>query len=286
MKKFFMILSAMALSVSLVVSCSKDPKPDDGGSIIDDGGEQGGGSTYNDASLKGSSYVPFILDAETEELLGKGKIAVDYRPDDVNRFLYVWDGTYNKAEEPGTNFYGFGGYTSMTVSSVGWSGAGFFAKKDTDPSKKLTGKGWTFHFAYQGPANVAHFIVLTTNGVDVLDGNGNPVLDANGNPTVELTTYKICIGQGSYDEYNSAGQFVKTHTPIAPVSGSFVPSTVTIDADGNVGGAVWNEYEIDLTGTEFFKNGLPNAGCNMVTLSSGGVAGTPIKLDAMFLYKK
>ena len=183
-------------------------------------------------------------------------------------------------------FYAYYPVSTHVVPTVTEGLGSYAVTVDTDPSKKLTGKGWTFHFAYQGPANVAHFIVLTTNGVDVLDGNGNPVLDANGNPTVELTTYKICIGQGSYDEYNSAGQFVKTHTPIAPVSGSFVPSTVTIDADGNVGGAVWNEYEIDLTGTEFFKNGLPNAGCNMVTLSSGGVAGTPIKLDAMFLYKK
>lgn len=254
MKRFFMILGAVALTMSLtLVSCKKDNGEQNGTIIDDNGGGNGGGA---EASLKGSSYVPFILDEETAKSIS-GKIAADLRPDDVNKFLYVWDNTYEGSPASGLNFYGEAGYTSMAVASAGWSGAGFFAKKEADPSKKLSGKGWTFHIAYKGPANIAQFLTVISNN----EGG------------VETVAAKICLGQGSYDEFNSNGQFVKTHTPLAPVGGSFIADE-------------WNEYEVDLTGVEFFPAGLPEGGANLLTFSSGGVQGTPIKLDAAFLYKK
>ena len=272
MKRFLMILGAVALSMSLVISCGKEPK--NNGNIIDDGGNGGSSTTDADASLTGSAYIPFILDAETAKMLGD-KIVVDLRPDDVNKFLYVWDGTYIGAEAPGLNFYGEAEYTSMKVGTVGWSGAGFFAKAAADPQKKFSGKGWTLHIAYKGPANVTQFLVLYSNGVTRYKADGvTPETDANGNVIVDMTVgKKICIGQGSYDEHDSNGAFVATHTAVLPLSGKFDT-------------AEWNEYEFDLTGTEFFTNGLPAEGCNLLTLSSGGVQDTPIMLDAVFLYKK
>ena len=273
MKKFFMILGAVALSMSILVSCGKDNKPGEG-TIIDDGGNGGNGEVSAEASLKGSAYIPFILDGETAKTLGN-KIVADMRPDDVNKFLYVWSGTYTGAEAPGLNFYGEVGYTSMKVGTAGWSGAGFFATSDADTQKKFTGKGWTLHIAYKGPANVNQFLVLTANGVTQYEADGiTPKRDGNGNVIVDVTVAKkICIGQGSYDEHDSNGAFVATHTAALPNSGSFVPNE-------------WNEYEFDLTGTEFFSNGLSKEGCNLLTLSSGGVQDTPIMLDAVFLYKK
>ena len=272
MKKFFMILGAVALSMTLMVSCDKDKKPDNGGSIIDDPGEGGGGEVSAEASLKGSAYIPFILDGETAKTLGD-KIVLDLRPDDVNKFLYVWDGTYIGAEAPGLNFYGEADYTSMKVGTSGWSGAGFFAKAAADPQKKFTGTGWTFHIAYKGPANVAQFLVLSVDWNYVYDGSGNQIME-NGSPKIEVTGRKICIGEGSYDEHNSSGNFVATHTALAPKSGTFVPNE-------------WNEYEIDLTTTNLMKGeALPAEGCNLLTLSSGSAQDTPIMLDAVFLYKK
>ena len=259
MKRFFMILGAVALTMSLtLVSCKKDPSGDNnGGSIIDDNGGNGGngGNGSPEASLKGSAYIPFILDEETAKSIAS-KIVVDMRPDDTNKFLYVWDNTYEGQPASGLNFYGEAGYTSMAVTSQGWSGAGYNAKKDADPSKKLTGKGWTFHIAYKGPANVSQFLTVIYNNVGGVE-----------------SASKFCLGQGSYDEHDSNGNFVKTHTPISPVSGSFIADE-------------WNEYEVDLTSLEFYPNGLPDAGANLLTFSSGGVQGTPIKLDAAFLYKK
>ncbi len=276
MKKFFMILGAVALSMSILVSCGKDNKPGEGTIIDDEGSGGNGGPTDTEASLKGSAYIPFVLDSRTEnDNHLSSKIVADMRPDDVNKFLYVWNGTYVAAEAPGLNFYGEVDYTSMKVGTVGWSGAGFFANSAADPQKKFTGKGWTFHVAYKGPAGVNQFLVLTANGVTQYEADGvTPKRDGNGNVIVDMTVAKkICIGQGAYDEHDSSGNFVATHTATLPLSGTFVPNE-------------WNEYEFDLTGTEFFSNGLPKEGCNLLTLSSGGVQDTPIMLDAVFLYKK
>ena len=269
-----MILGAVALSMSIIVSCDKDKKPGNGGSIIDDPGEGGGGEVSAEASLKGSAYIPFILDGETKTSLGSNVVA-DMSPDDVNKFLYVWSDTYVGAEAPGLNFYGEVGYTSLKVTSAGWSGAGFFATAAADPQKKFTGKGWTLHVAYKGPANVNQFLVLYANGVTRYEADGQtPQRDGNGNVIVDMTVAKkICLGQGSYEEHDSNGAFVATHNASAPNNGAFVPNE-------------WNEYEFDLTGVEFYTNGLPKEGCNLLTLSSGGVQDTPIMLDAVFLYKK
>lgn len=257
MKKFFLLAAAALMAFA---ACEKNP--DDNGGIIDDNGGNGGGTqTEVAASLKGSAYVPFILDEETAKTLGS-KIVLDMRPDDTNKFLYVWDNTYAGAEAAGLNFYGNLGYTSLAVTNGGWSGAGFNAKPAADPGKKFSGKGWTFHVAYKGPANVAQFLTVICD-LTVISPE----------QSTETLAGKLCLGQGSYDEYNSNGQFVKTHTAINPVSGSFVPNE-------------WNEYEIDFTTADFFPNGIPEGGSNIVTFSSGGVAGTPIMLDALFLYKK
>ena len=87
------------------------------------GGEGGG------AQLKGSQIWPIALDGTTADA-NASKIVADFRPNDVDQFLYFWDNagvtTYNAGTASGLNFYGNGdGYTAMVVGNLGWAGAGF-----------------------------------------------------------------------------------------------------------------------------------------------------------------
>ena len=91
---------------------------------------QGGGAT-----LKGSQFWPIAIDGTTADA-NASKIVGDFRPDDVGKFLYVWDATYVANENPtGLNFHGnTDGFTALTVSTLGWAGCGY-CLTETDASK-------------------------------------------------------------------------------------------------------------------------------------------------------
>ena len=84
-----------------------------------------GGDDPQGAQLKGVQVWPIILDGTTYDA-NASKIVASFQPNDVDQFLYVWDGTYEGSEATGLNFHGNGdGYTSLIVGGLGWSGAGF-----------------------------------------------------------------------------------------------------------------------------------------------------------------
>lgn len=91
---------------------------------------QGGGAT-----LKGSQFWPIAIDGTTADA-NASKIVGDFRPDDVGKFLYVWDATYVANDNPtGLNFHGnTDGFTALTVSTLGWAGCGY-CLTETDASK-------------------------------------------------------------------------------------------------------------------------------------------------------
>lgn len=244
MKKIFSFLMAACCSFVLF-SCQKDNNPSTDGSLKDDeentdGGENGG------SSLSGSEYVVLTLDEYTAASLGS-KIKANYGPDDVTRFLYVWDGTYVGGTCSGLNSYGQAAeWTSLVVTNVGWSGAGWFNGEDTPAFVSSTSElaDWKFHIAYKGPAGSAHIIILTWNGA----------------------TYKFAIGNGQIEDAGVA------YTAIAPLSGTFEAN-------------VWNEYEVSLAeaGLDYTQTGKKD---NIVSVLSGGVQGTTLDVDAIFFYKK
>ena len=83
-----------------------------------------GGSDPQGKQLKGSQVWPIILDGTTLEA-NQSKVVASFQPNDVDQFLYVWEGTYEGGEATGLNFHGNGdGYLSMSVTQ-GWAGAGF-----------------------------------------------------------------------------------------------------------------------------------------------------------------
>ena len=244
MKKIFSFLMAASLSLALF-SCQKDNNSSNDGSLKDDeentGGDENGGS-----SLSGSEYVVLTLDECTAKELGS-KIKANYGPDDETRFLYVWKDTYVGGTCSGLNSYGqAAAWTSLVVTNVGWSGAGWFNGADTPAFVSSTSElaDWKFHIAYKGPAGKAHIIILTWNGA----------------------TYKFAIGNGQLEDNGVA------YPAIAPVSGTFEPN-------------VWNEYEVSLAdaGLDYTQTGKSD---NIVSVLSGGVQGTTLDVDAIFFYKK
>lgn len=243
MKKSISLFFAACCALAMI-SCQKD-NGSDGGSLKEDE-INGGGNENVVSSLKGSEYVVITLDEYTAAGLGS-KIKANYGPDDVTRFLYVWDGTYIGGTCSGLNCYGeAAAWTSLVVTNVGWSGAGWVNKEDTPAFVASTTElaDWKFHVAYKGPAGSAHLLILTWNG----------------------STYKFAIGDGQIEVDNVF------HTAIAPVSGTFEPN-------------VWNEYEVSLeeAGLDYTKAGKAD---NLVSVLSGGVAGTTLDVDAIFFYKK
>lgn len=246
-RNFLKLMSVFAFAAISMVACEK-PNSGNGGIKEDD-------DPVNEnlhASLKGSAYVPVVIDEESAKAIEK-KIVADLRVDDVNNFLYVWSDTYVAGEGAGLNFYEGAGYTSLVVGNVGWSGAGFIheaAAGELEPFVNNDLDKWYFHLAYKtNDATVAH-------RVQILWG-----------PKDATTDYAFAIAA----DFNDNGTITKVVNPISN--------------NGKVVANEWNEYEIPLKdmGIDFTQKLFAT---NYITVLSGGAAGTQLNLDAIFFYKK
>lgn len=265
MKKSFMKFAAVFASAMFVLaSCEKpdDDKTDNGGLKDPDTGTE----TGLPASLSGSGYYVISLGTDEYNLI-RDKVVLDLMPYNINGDettpgigLFVWDETYIGGTSVGTNFYGYtSGWVSLVASNVGWTGAAYnittAALTDRADLAKITDiqkdiDKYYLHFGYKTEQRgIAQLITLNWNG----------------------GSYVFAIGEGSTDQYNAQGQFVRTHNAIAPTSGQFVLGA-------------WNEYEIPLSKTGLNYSNLVSD--NYFQFSSGGVQGTTIDLDAIFFYKK
>jgi hypothetical protein len=202
------------------------------------------------ASLKGSNYYVIIMDGVTAASI-ESKIVGDLRPNDVDKFLYIWDGTYNAGTSSGPNFFGeVEAWTSLTVASSGWSGAGFninsAANADVLASMKdITDhpEDYYLHIGIKSKDNATHAIILGGQ-----------------------TDVKFAIG-----------------------ANGFVDGAVTYPALGNfTRDGEWQRVEIPVkTLTDMglsYSNFSNNP--NVFAFLSGGVTGTTLDLDAVFFYKK
>jgi len=253
MKKIFTIL-AIAASV-MAVSCGKDNGDDNGGSTKKEENKEEQKEEKKEettvSSLNGSNYYVIALDETTYNSISS-KVVADLRPDETNRFLYVWEGTYEGGAGSGVNFYGNAdGYTDLIVTSVGWSGAGYFISANDASTSKFAAIGadpanYYLHVGYKGKAGVAHMLFLVFGD----------------------STYSFVVGEGSFTDNGV------TKNAIAPVSGTFEANE-------------WNEYEICIkdAGVDYTAS-FPSNGTNIFTFLSGGVTGNEIALDAVFIYKK
>jgi hypothetical protein len=203
--------------------------------------------TAQDNFAKGTNYHLISLDAVTSENIPAGAIKKDFRVDDINNFLYVWSGTYNALVPAGPNWNGeIGEFISLQVGSVGWSGFGFSGPAAKDMTAVTA--DYTLHLAMRAPSTSTASHCIKMEGPGGLAG------------FAAIGSANFVDGSNIYKPYTN---FVR---------------------DNN-----WHLIEIPMS--YFFNQGLrypeavPAFG-NVFALLSGGVAGTSIALDAIYVYKK
>ncbi len=198
------------------------------------------------AQLKGSQVWPIILDGTTLEA-NQSKVVASFQPNDVDQFLYVWDGTYEGSDATGLNFHGNGdGYLSMSVTSLGWAGAGFCLKE--------TGNGWEGAEALRA-AIVAnpdqYFLHMAIKSTD---------------------NYAHCF----YMFGSEATKFVLGNHSVydGPIKADFT-------RDGS-----WQEFDIPMSQyATALANTTCAAGVNVFVMLTEGTQGAKLNLDAVYFYK-
>ncbi|MBR3407724.1 MAG: Ig domain-containing protein [Paludibacteraceae bacterium] len=205
-----------------------------------------GGSDPQGKQLKGSQVWPIILDGTTLEA-NQSKVVASFQPNDVDQFLYVWEGTYEGSEATGLNFHGNGdGYLAMSVTSQGWSGAGFCL---TDK-----GNGWEGAEALRA-AIVAnpdqYFLHMAIKSTD---------------------NYAHCF----YMFGSEATKFVLGNHSVydGPIKADFT-------RDGS-----WQEFDIPMSQyATALANTTCAAGVNVFVMLTEGTQGAKLNLDAVYFYK-
>lgn len=218
--------------------------------VANAGGSGGGGTTLDFDCLKGSNYFPIIMDATTYEQISD-KVVADLRVDDAVTYLYTWDKTLTAGETAGKNFFGLTeGWVSLTVLSVGWSGWGINVQ-DLEKLNKLAEimkapADYYMHVGFKSATLVAHRLFF-----DGTSGSGAYVIGAD---------------------------FVDEQTP---------SNNRAKDADYIADGS-WNEIEIPMSflTQQGLVYGTASQAVNVFGALDGGVSGTNVQFDAVFIYKK
>ncbi len=198
------------------------------------------------AALKGSQVWPIILDGDAYTA-NESKIVASFQPDDVDRFLYVWDQTYIAGDGEGINSLGNFGYTSLTVSTIGWSGMGYCVKAESVATAgkpfvdlleaiKANPDQYALHFAIKSTDNQAHTIYFL--GTDKT---------------------KFVLGT-PFDGGVSIGDFKR---------------------DG-----AWHDFDIEMSDWASALANVDAPYTNYFVVLSGGTTGTQLNLDAVYFYKK
>lgn len=201
------------------------------------------------ASLQGSDYYLFALDATSETYI-TDQIVADFRPDEETTYLYVWSETYTAGTASGKNFYGEAEeWTSLVVAEVGWSGFGI-CTYDMEKVNKLAdvynnASDYVLHIAIKSTDEAAHLFYL--NG---LSGAGYIAL--GGDYTDNATTYSM------YADITRDGEWNEFEIPMSYL---FDQGLIYSDDNSSI-------EELNVL-------------CGL----SGGTAGVQLQYDAAFIYK-
>ncbi len=200
-------------------------------------------------SLKGSNYSIIQID-ETSYYAIQDKVINDLRPDDTNKFLYIWDGTLTGGTPTGLNFYGQSeGWPTFIVGTAGWSGAGYTVGAESTPVDMTD--------MYENPDNYVFHIALKSTQAS------SSYLFIFHDGTAEA---KICIGSVDYED---GGVIYEAYADFA--------------RDGE-----W--HEIEIPASKFRELGVfynqPFNDVNVLAFLASGVTGTTLDYDACFFYKK
>lgn len=205
------------------------------------------------ASLTGSDYYLIALDATTYEEIAD-KVVADLRVDDINSCLYVWWGYEASASTSGVNAYGLTeSWTSLQVyADAGWSGLGYCYGVSEDYTA-LNALSATTDAASEYYLHVAFKATTAVSHMIKMESVGSGV----------------CVVGNNGSMYDGDVEY---------------PVNYELTSDGE-----WNHFDIPMTVfTEqgFAYNPANEAAANTFILLSGGVEGTPLDYDAVFIYKK
>ncbi len=210
-----------------------------------------------DATMsKGEIYDLFLLDeASTTKLQQSGKTVHNYKIDEVERHWYVWDNTFIGVEPsyPGVDMQ-MEGYQNMTVGTVGWSGAGLTVDAQKPIDLKHITDDTRFHMGLRSDNPATAICVIFGDGQNDVDG-------------VKWSPAKLSVGSAAFNDggviYPLIGDFDRT-------GGDRVAIDMSLGDMKKIYPA-FNYKACDFSG-------------NIYSILGGGVAGTAISIDAVYLY--
>ena len=206
---------------------------------------QGGG-----AALKGSQFWPIAIDGTTADA-NASKIVGDFRPDDVGKFLYVWDATYVANENPtGLNFHGnTDGFTALTVSTLGWAGCGY-CLTETDASK-----AWEAAEALRAAIVASpddYYLHMALKSTD----NASHCFYIFGSEATKFVIGSTAVYDGPlYEDFTRNGEWAEFDIPMSRFATALATTTCA-------------------------------AGVNVFVALTEGTAGAQLNMDAIYFYKK
>jgi hypothetical protein len=197
-------------------------------------------------SLEGSDYFVIVLSENAFDAV-KDKVIHDFRPDDVNKFLYVWNAgeTLDAGNPSGLNFYGEDGWVSFIVTNAGWSGAGYaispgFGTINMTPFFNNP-DDYCFHIALKSAQPTSSYTFTFTDKVST-------VVVVIGSAAVD--------GKTPYTDFARDNEWHEIEIPMSYFASQGL----------------------------YFRE--PFQDVNIFSFSAGGVAGTTLDMDAVFFYKK
>lgn len=204
-------------------------------------------------SLTGTDYYLISLDNFSAAAISE-KIIADYRVNETTNAMYIWKDsiknvdTYSLGTCVGTNFYDEDKkWISLIVGNAGWSGARFYSS-DTTSLKKLS-------VILNNPSDYHLHIAMKDTAKTVFMFG---LFDNN--------NYRFAVGDNSFNDV-----------------GTLIPALSNFTRDGQ-----WHEFDIPMS---HFANGgfvynPKKGGINIFWVLSGGISGTKVQFDAVFIYKK
>lgn len=201
------------------------------------------------ASLNGSNYTIIQIDEASYTAISE-KVVNDCRPDDVTKFLYVWDNTFTGATSSGLNFYGQAeSWVSLVVGSAGWSGAGYNVGAEAElvdmTDMYNNPDDYVFHIAFKSAQESSSYLLIFADG---------------------SAECKICVGSTSFTDNGV------TYQPYTDFTRDNEWHAIEIPA------SKFNELGV------FYNEAFNDK--NIFAFLAGGTAGTTLDFDAAFFYKK
>ena len=211
-------------------------------------------------ALKGSKFWPIYLDGTISEQ-NASKLGFSLATDDVNKMLYIWEGTYVGGGASGSNYFqtnDAGGFLSFRpADNTTWSGCGFCIKKEGIAEKELL-NGLVEEIKKDPAKYHLHMAIKSTNE------NGPHYFTLFGLGSGNTTGLKWCVGNGYEGESN--GKF-----------------DIVYDGSWQVIDFTFDRY---IAALEQYVAPTSDKGINYFTFGSGKDPNNTLNLDAVYIYKE